>query len=124
MPSLKTSNRSPESKRKRRVAYYVYIILCEGNTLYTGYTKNVDSRLKLHQKGKGARYTKMHRPKKLLHVEEFGSRAEAMKREKRIKKLTHTQKLKLTHTNTNRRKVKRAQSVSKRRGDYSKTSDS
>ena len=124
MPSLKTSNRSPESKRKRRVAYYVYIILCEGNTLYTGYTKNVDSRLKLHQKGKGARYTKMHGPKKLLHVEEFGSRAEAMKREKRIKKLTHTQKLKLAHTNTNRRKVKRAQLVSKRRGDYSKTSDS
>ena len=75
--------------------YYVYIILCEGNSLYTGYTKNLDSRIKLHKKRKAARYTKMHRPKKLVHVEEFHSRAEAMRREKRIKKLTHIQKLRL-----------------------------
>jgi putative endonuclease len=80
--------------------YYVYMILCEGNSFYTGYTGNLNSRMRLHNRGKGARYTKMHRPKKLVHVEEFHSRAEAMKRERRIKKLTHHQKLRLA----NRRK--------------------
>ncbi len=78
--------------------YYVYIIQCEGNSLYTGYTKNLKSRIRLHKKGKAARYTKMHPPKKLVHVEEFNSRAEAMRREKRIKKLTHLQKLKLARS--------------------------
>jgi putative endonuclease len=82
--------------------YYVYIILCEGNSLYTGYTRNLNSRIRLHKKGKAARYTKMHRPKKLVHVEEFHSRAEAMRREKRIKKLSHLQKLNLAHSKTKR----------------------
>ena len=75
--------------------YYVYIIQCKGGSFYTGYAKDLDSRMKLHINGKGARYTKIHKPMKLLHVEEFGSRSEAMKREKRIKKLTHHQKLEL-----------------------------
>jgi putative endonuclease len=87
--------------------YYVYIILCEGNSLYTGYTKNLHSRIKLHMKGKAARYTKTHRPEKLVHVEEFQSRAEAMRREKRIKKLTHLQKLELAHIQTRHPKVKK-----------------
>ncbi len=76
--------------------YYVYIIRCEGDNFYTGYTKNVQSRFRLHLNGKGARYTKMHKPKDLVYVEEFHSRSEAMKREKRIKKLDHSQKTKLT----------------------------
>jgi len=89
--------------------YYVYIILCEGNSLYTGYTKNLDSRIKLHKKGKAARYTKMHRPKRLVHVEEFHSRAEAMKRERRIKKLSRVQKLKLARHKPHANKSKRMQ---------------
>jgi putative endonuclease len=89
------------------VPYYVYIILCEGNSLYTGYTNNLNSRIKLHKKGKAARYTKTHRPKKLVHVEEFHSRAEAMRREKRIKKLSHLQKLMLAHSQTERHKAKK-----------------
>jgi len=76
--------------------YYVYMILCEGNSFYTGYTRNLNSRLRLHTNGKGARYTNMHKPKELVYVEEFISRAEAMKREKKIKRLNHDQKLKLT----------------------------
>jgi putative endonuclease len=77
--------------------YYVYVILCQGNSFYTGYTRNLNSRMRLHSKGKGARYTRMHKPKKLVHVEEFPSRAEAMQREKRIKKLSHHQKLRLAN---------------------------
>jgi putative endonuclease len=76
--------------------YYVYILRCEGNTFYTGYTKSVKTRLRLHLSGKGARYTKMHRPKSLVYTEKFSSRSEAMRREKRIKKLNHSQKMRLT----------------------------
>src|SRR4030067_3233512 len=75
--------------------YYVYILLCENKSFYTGYTKSVKSRLRLHMNGKGARYTKMHRPHSLVYVEQLCSRSEAMKREKRIKKLSHKQKLRL-----------------------------
>jgi putative endonuclease len=78
-----------------KVPYYVYVILCEGNNFYTGYTKNLNTRLRLHLRGKGARYTRMHRPQKLVHAEEYSTRSEAMKREKRIKKLNHAQKMRL-----------------------------
>jgi putative endonuclease len=72
--------------------YYVYVILCNDNSFYTGYTKDLDSRMKLHVNGKAARYTRMHRPKKIVYVEEFDSRAEAMQRERKMKRLTHNQK--------------------------------
>jgi putative endonuclease len=82
------------------MSYYVYVILCKDNSFYTGYTKDLDSRMRLHMNGKAARYTRMHRPKKIVYVEEFGSRAEAMKREKRIKRLNHSQKLALINSQT------------------------
>lgn len=77
--------------------HYVYVILCEDGSLYTGYTKDLDARMRLHLNGKGARYTRTHRPKKLVYVEKFESRAEAMKRERKLKNLKHPQKLKLTN---------------------------
>jgi len=80
--------------------YYVYVILCKDKTFYTGYTKDLDSRMRLHKNGKAARYTRMHRPKKIVYAEKFGSRAEAMKKEKWIKKLKHSQKLKLINSQT------------------------
>jgi len=86
--------------------YYVYMILCEDNSLYTGYTKNVDSRMTLHVRGNAARYTKMHKPKRIVYVEEFASRAEAMKREKSIKKLSHKRKLKLVKTQNKQRRTR------------------
>jgi len=75
--------------------FYVYILLCIDGSFYTGYTKNLDERTKLHESGKGARYTKMHKPKRVAYVELFDSRAKAMKRERAIKKLSHQQKLNL-----------------------------
>lgn len=75
--------------------YYVYVLLCQGGTFYTGYAKNLDARLEMHMQGKGARYTKMHKPKKLVYTEEFGTRKEAMHREKEIKKLGHEEKKRL-----------------------------
>jgi putative endonuclease len=78
--------------------FYVYILLCVDGSLYTGYTKNVKKRTKLHASGKGARYTRIHQPKELAHVETFGSRAQAMKREKQIKRLNHKQKIDLINS--------------------------
>ena len=80
-----------------KLPFYVYILLCSDGSFYTGYTKNVDERMRLHACGKGARYTKMHKPKKIAYVEALGSRAEAMRREKAIKRLSHKQKLELVN---------------------------
>jgi putative endonuclease len=95
---LKLKTSAVERRRLGMTPYYVYIILCEGNNFYTGYTKNVKSRFRQHINGKGARYTKMHKPRSLAYVEEFRSRSEAMKRERRIKRLSHVQKVRLTNS--------------------------
>ncbi len=77
--------------------FYVYMLLCEDGSYYTGYTKNIDLRLKQHKIGTGARYTKIHRPKKLVYIEKFDAIREAMKRERKIKKLSHKEKNKLVN---------------------------
>jgi putative endonuclease len=72
--------------------YYVYILLCQDGTFYTGYTKNVAQRARLHVNGRGAKYTRSHKPQEVAYVEQFSTRSQAMKREKTIKKLSHQQK--------------------------------
>jgi putative endonuclease len=94
--------------------YYVYIILCQGDGFYTGYTSNMKTRMRLHRNGKGARYTKMHKPRELVHVEEFSTRTEAMKREKRIKKMNHNQKLVLIKK-AGRKRIQRSTARTRRR---------
>jgi putative endonuclease len=84
--------------------YYVYIIRCVDGSFYTGYSRNVGKRVRQHVSGKGARYLRIHKPEKLVYVEEFGSRAEAMKRERRVKLLGHSQKLKLAKSQTRTRR--------------------
>jgi len=61
-------------------------------SFYTGYTKDLNERTRQHEDGKGAKYTKTHRPQKVAYVELFNNRGSAMKRERVIKKLTHQQK--------------------------------
>jgi putative endonuclease len=80
------------------MSFYVYILLCCDGSFYTGYTKDLDARTKLHENGKGAKYTKSHKPKRIAYVEMFYSRNEAMKREKEIKKLSHQQKMCLANS--------------------------
>jgi putative endonuclease len=80
------------------VPFYVYILLCRDGSFYTGYTKNLDERMKLHESGKGARYTRTHKPERVAYIELFDSRVKAMKREKGIKKLSHQQKLNLINS--------------------------
>lgn len=81
------------------VSFYVYILLCEDGSFYTGYTKSLDLRVNQHVRGGGGRYTKLHRPTKLVYAEEFDTKKEAMKRERWIKKLRHEKKGELINRN-------------------------
>jgi putative endonuclease len=78
--------------------YYVYILLCSDGSFYTGYTKNLNQRTTQHTNGTGARYTKSHGVKSVAYAETFGTRAEAMHRERAIKKLSHQQKQSLINS--------------------------
>jgi len=84
------------NREKRSASYYVYLLLCDDGSYYTGYTDNVASRLKQHEQGHGARYTKMHRPKRVIYIKEFKTRRAAMRGEQQIKAFTHNQKRELT----------------------------
>ncbi|WP_024614892.1 GIY-YIG nuclease family protein [Clostridium sp. Ade.TY] len=74
---------------------YVYIIMCRDNSLYTGWTNNLEKRFKMHCDGKGAKYTRGRGPLKIVYFEEFEDKVLAMKREYEIKKLSKKDKLKL-----------------------------
>jgi putative endonuclease len=74
--------------------YYLYIIECVDNTLYTGITTNVSRRLKQHNAGKASKYTRSRRPVRLLVSYLVGNRSEASKEEYRVKKLKRKEKLK------------------------------
>jgi len=77
------------------VPYFVYIIICKDRAFYTGYTRDVEARMKLHKLGRGAKYVRTHQPKKIVCLEKFETRSEAMKREREIKRLSRAEKLKL-----------------------------
>jgi predicted GIY-YIG superfamily endonuclease len=83
------------------VSYYVYILRCKDGSYYTGHAKDVEKRFEMHKKGRGARYTRAHEPEKLVYTEKFESRSEAMKRERRIKTLSHNKKQQLINDNGN-----------------------
>ena len=75
--------------------FFCYILECADKTYYTGWTTDPPRRESQHNTGRGAKYTRMKRPVKLVYVEELSSRNEAMKRERAIKKMTRSQKRKL-----------------------------
>jgi len=72
--------------------HFVYILECGDGSLYTGWTTNLEDRLRVHNSGKGAKYTRSHLPVKLLYFESFSEKSQALKREAEIKKLTRPQK--------------------------------
>ena len=81
--------------------YYTYILKCYDNTLYTGWTNNIDKRLSDHNIGKGAKYTKGRIPVTLVYQEGYNSKQEAMKREYEIKQMKRKDKLKLIDNKNN-----------------------
>ena len=77
------------------ISHYVYILRCNDNTLYTGYSTDPWRRLQEHQLGKGARYTRGRRPVALLGFLEFPSRSEAQIAEAAIKRYPPQKKLRI-----------------------------
>jgi putative endonuclease len=74
------------------MAYYCYILECSDGTFYTGWSTNPERRLKQHNGGYGARYTRSRRPVKLVYTEEHPTQKAAMRRETVIKRLPHAKK--------------------------------
>lgn len=75
--------------------WFVYVIECEDGSLYTGIALDPQARFALHASGKGARYTRAHRPRRLLVSWAFADRSSASKAEWRVKALTAAQKRRL-----------------------------
>ena len=74
---------------------YTYILKCSDDTLYCGWTNDLEKRIKTHNEGKGAKYTRSRLPVTLVYFEEFATSVEAQKREYEIKQLSRAQKLEL-----------------------------
>ncbi len=75
--------------------YYVYLLKCADDTLYCGYTTDVQKRVAAHNLGKGAKYTRNRLPVELRYVEEYSTKSEALKREWAIKRLSRNEKIQL-----------------------------
>lgn len=73
--------------------YFLYLLECADDTIYTGITTDVDRRFTEHKSGEGAHYTRAHKPVKILYAEEHPDRSSALKREAEIKKWTRAKKL-------------------------------
>lgn len=84
----------PNPSKKK---YFVYLLLIENGSYYCGYTDDVEKRFQKHLSGKGAKYTRAHKPVKVAWQMEFDTKSEALKAECKIKNMTHEQKIKLVN---------------------------
>ena len=73
--------------------WYVYILLCGDNSFYTGITNNLKKRFSDHKSGRGGRYTRSHKPIKIIHQEQFLTKSAALKREIEIKSWKRERKI-------------------------------
>ena len=81
------------------MSYYCYMVRCANDAYYTGWTTDPIRRVKEHNAGRGARYTKMYGPVELVYVEEVEDHIAALKREAQIKKYTHAKKAAMADEN-------------------------
>lgn len=81
---------------------YTYILICGDGSLYTGWTNDLEKRVKAHNEGRGAKYTRSHLPVRLAYFESFATKEEALAREAAIKKLSRRVKLALIDTDEKR----------------------
>ena len=79
--------------------HYAYMVRCCDNSIYSGYAVNPYKREKVHNTGKGAKYTRARLPVKLVYFEEFEDKKEALQREREFKKYTHLEKEKMIQNN-------------------------
>lgn len=74
------------------MSYFVYMLLCTDGSYYTGVAVDVKERFAKHVSGKGASYTRSHKPVKIVYTEELPDRGTALRREHELKKLSHSAK--------------------------------
>ena len=77
------------------MSWFVYILECNDNSLYTGITNDLKKRVSAHNSGKGAKFTKARLPVRLVYREPYKTKGDSLKREFEIKKLKRTEKLNL-----------------------------
>nr|WP_247010460.1 GIY-YIG nuclease family protein [Halorientalis litorea] len=73
----------------------MYVLRCADDTLYTGYTTDIERRVREHERGDGAKYTRGRTPVDLVHVERFDSKSAAMSREYELKQYSKAEKERL-----------------------------
>lgn len=81
-----------KKENQERKKHYAYMLRCSDGSIYSGYTTDPHRREKVHNSGKGAKYTRTRLPVKLVYFEEFDNKIDAMKREYAFKQLTHKEK--------------------------------
>ena len=73
--------------------WFVYILECQDNSLYTGITNDIEKRMATHKAGKGSKYVRAKRFKQLLHTISVETKSEALKLEYQIKQLERNDKI-------------------------------
>lgn len=81
---------------------YMYMLECGDGSFYTGSTQNIEKRLRDHQRGKGARYTRSRLPVRLIYCEEYERVEDAYRREKQVQSWTRREKKALIKGNENK----------------------
>ena len=84
-----------EIEKTKMEENYVYMLRCRDGSLYTGWTNDLDKRVKTHQSGQGGRYTRSRLPVQLAYFETYPTKQEAMRREWELKRLSKAEKEKL-----------------------------
>lgn len=87
--------RRADKRERNKLMNYTYLVRCQDQSLYCGWTNHLEERIKAHNDGKGAKYTRCRRPVELVYFEAFDTKEEAMSRESAIKRLSRKEKLKL-----------------------------
>ncbi len=72
--------------------YFTYFVRCADGTLYSGWTVDLDRRIRAHNAGRGAKYTRSRRPVELVYCETWDTRGDALRRERQLKQLSRREK--------------------------------
>ena len=83
--------------------HYVYLLRCSDGTLYCGWTTDLEKRLEAHNAGTGAKYTRSRRPVEMVYHEVFEEKADALRREWAVKRMSRKQKLRMIEQDSNGR---------------------
>jgi putative endonuclease len=94
--------RNENNQAANQAGWFVYLLRCGDGTLYCGIALDVEARLKQHQEGKGAKYTRGRGPLVLVYREACGTKAEALRRERAIKRMSRAAKLSLCAPDSSR----------------------